>query len=188
MTTPSHFVDIDVRPDEDFPSSQLMAALYARLHRALVTHGQGDIGVSFPGHTSRWLGNRLRLHGRADALGQLMAQDWLKGMRDHVDLTPATPVPSPVKHRLVKRVQTQSNPERLRRRLMRRHSLTAEEAAQRIPDSAAQWADLPWVWMRSSSTSQSFRLMVAHEPLTAEPQPGGFSAYGLSLGATVPWF
>ncbi|MGB4062001.1 MAG: type I-F CRISPR-associated endoribonuclease Cas6/Csy4 [Burkholderiaceae bacterium] len=188
MTTLSHFVDIDVRPDEDFPSSQLMGALYARLHKGLVAHGKGDIGVSFPAHSDRWLGNRLRLHGSADALGQLMGQDWLKGMRDHLDMTPASPVPAQVQHRQVKRVQTQSSPERLRRRLMRRHNLTAEDAAQRIPDAAAQWADLPSVFVRSSSTGQAFRLFVCHGPLTPEPQGGGFSTYGLSLAASVPWF
>ncbi len=188
MTTLSHFVDIDVRPDEDFPSSQLMGALYARLHRALVAHGKGVSGVIFPAHSDRWLGNRLRLHGSADALSQLMGQDWLKGMRDHLDMTPASPVPSQAQHRQVKRVQTQSSPERLRRRLMRRHNLTTEAAAQRIPDTAAQLAALPSVFVRSSSTGQAFRLFVCHGPLTPEPLAGGFSTYGLSLGASVPWF
>ncbi len=188
MAPLTHFVDIDVRPDEDFPSSQLMGALYARLHKGLVVHGKGDIGVSFPAHTHRWLGNRLRLHGSAEALGLLMGQDWLKGMRDHLDLSPASPVPAQVQHRQVKRVQTQSSPERLRRRLMRRHNLTAEEAAQRIPDTAAQLAALPSVFVRSSSTGQAFRLFVCHGPVASEPQGGGFSTYGLSLGASVPWF
>lgn len=192
MTPLTHFVDIDVRPDEDFPSSQLMGALYARLHKGLVAHGKGDIGVSFPAHTARWLGNRLRLHGSAEALGQLMGQDWLKGMRDHLDLTPASPVPAQVQHRQVKRVQTKSSPERLKRRLvkrlMEREAISAEDAAQRIPDSAAQLADLPSVFVRSSSTGQSFRLLVCHGPLAPEPQAGDFSTYGLSLGASVPWF
>lgn len=99
MTKLTHFVDMDVRPDEDFPSSQLMGALYARLHKGLVAHGKGDIGMSFPDHNAKWLGNRLRLHGSADALAALMAQDWLKGMRDHLDHTPATPVPPHARHR-----------------------------------------------------------------------------------------
>jgi len=188
MITLSHFVDIDLRPDEDFPSSQLMGALYACLHKGLVAHSKGDIGVSFPTHTARWLGNRLRLHGSAEALGHLMDQDWLKGMRDHLDMTPASPVPAHVRYRQVKRVQTQSSPERLRRRLMLRHQLSAEEAVQRIPDSAAQLADLPSVYIRSSSTRQAFRLLVCHGPLVLESQAGGFSTYGLSLGASIPWF
>lgn len=192
MTPLTHFVDIDVRPDEDFPSSQLMGALYARLHQGLVAHGKGDIGVSFPAHTARWLGNRLRLHGSADGLGQLMGQDWLKGMRDHLDLTPTSPVPAQVQYRQVKRVQTKSSTERLKRRLVKRlmgrEAISAEDAAQRVPDSAAQLADLPSVFVRSSSTGQAFRLLVCHGPLTPESQAGGFSTYGLSLGASVPWF
>ena len=38
-----HYVDIDVRPDPEFPVHQLMSALYAKLHRALVT--QGSLGI-----------------------------------------------------------------------------------------------------------------------------------------------
>ena len=47
----THYIDMRVRPDEDFPASQLMGALCIRLHRALVAHGAGDIGVSFPDHS-----------------------------------------------------------------------------------------------------------------------------------------
>ncbi|AGX88280.1 type I-F CRISPR-associated endoribonuclease Cas6/Csy4 [Candidatus Symbiobacter mobilis] len=188
MTTLSHYVNMDVRPDGDFPSSQLMGALYVRLHRALVAHGAGDIGVCFPAHNEHWLGNRMRLHGSAEALGKLMGVDWLQGMRDHLDLTPVSPVPDQMGYRQVKRVQPQSSPERLRRRLMLRHKLTAEEAAERIPDTVAQLVALPSVFVRSSSTGQSFRLFVCHGPLTPEPKEGGFSTYGLSLGGAVPWF
>ena len=188
MNNLSHFIDIDVQPDEEFPSSQLMGALYTRLHKGLVMHSNADVGVSFPAHTHRWLGNRMRLHGSAEALGLLMGQDWLKGVRDHLNMAPISPVPAQIQHRQVKRVQTQSSPERLRRRLMRRHNLSHEEAAQRIPDSAAQLADLPSVFVRSSSTGQAFRLFVCHGPLSPQPQAGGFSTYGLSLGGSVPWF
>ncbi|MDO9203784.1 MAG: type I-F CRISPR-associated endoribonuclease Cas6/Csy4 [Hydrogenophaga sp.] len=187
----THYIDMCVRPDEDFPASQLMGALVIRLHRALVAHGAGDIGVSFPDHNAQRLGNRLRLHGSQQALAALMAQDWLKGMRDHLDLSPASPVPTHARHRQVKRVQTQSSPERLRRRLMKRHNLTEAQAAERIPDTAAQLAALPSVWVRSSSTGQAFRLFIQHGPLSEEPisgATGAFNAYGLSQGASVPWF
>lgn len=184
----THYIDLCVRPDEDFPASQLMGALVIRLHRALVAHGAGDIGVSFPDHGGQRLGNRLRLHGSQQALAALMAQDWLKGMRDHLDLSPSSPVPTHARHRQVKRVQTQSSPERLRRRLMKRHSLTEAEAAERIPDTVAQLAALPSVWVRSSSTGQAFRLFIQHGPLSEEPMSGAFNAYGLSQGASIPWF
>ncbi len=187
----NHYIDMCVRPDEDFPASQLMGALVTRLHRALVAHGAGDIGVSFPDHSARWLGNRMRLHGSAQALATFMAQDWQKGMRDHLDQTGITPVPAHAQHRQVTRVQTKSSPERLRRRLMKRHNLSEAEASERIPDTAARLANLPSVWVRSASTGQAFRLFIRHGPLSGEASAGApnpFNTYGLSQGASTPWF
>lgn len=191
----NHYIDMCVRPDEDFPASQLMSALYTRLHRALVAHGAGNVGVSFPEHSARWLGNRMRLHGSAQALATLMDQDWLKGMRDHLDQDAITPVPAQAQHRQVTRVQTKSSPERLRRRLirrlMKRSNLSEAEAAERIPDTPARLANLPSVLVRSGSTGQTFRLFIQHGPLCDEATadtPKLFSSYGLSQGASTPWF
>lgn len=190
-----YYVDITLRPDPEFPAPLLMNALFAKLHRALVSHSAqlgGRLGASFPGHVGTGralqLGERLRLHGEASALDTLLASDWLSGMRDHSLPAPVAPVPAGTQHRVVRRVQAQSSPERLRRRLARRHHLDATEAAQRIPDSAAQTLRLPWVQLRSSSTGQNFRLFIEHGPLLPHPISGTFSPYGLSLGASVPWF
>ena len=113
-----HHVDIDVQPDPEFPAHQLMEALYAKLHRALVAHNSTSIGVSFPGFSLKGphLGTRLRLHGELAALAALLASDWLAGMRDHVSLTQPTSVPTTAKHCAVRRVQVKSSPERLRDR------------------------------------------------------------------------
>lgn len=187
-----HYVDLKLRPDPEFSPPMLMNALFAKLHRALVSLSSERIGVSFPGHEARapHLGVCLRLHGQRVDLETLMAQEWLHGMRDHLVLENATPRPVPAQsaHRTVQRVQADSNPERLRRRLMRRHNLSEDTARERIPDSAARWLDLPYVQLRSTSTGQPFRLFIAHGPLQATAQPGIFSAYGLSPTATVPWF
>lgn len=43
-----YFLDIRVLPDPEFSEEMLMAALFAKLHRALGARGKGDIGVSFP--------------------------------------------------------------------------------------------------------------------------------------------
>lgn len=185
-----HHVDIDVRPDPEFAASQLMSALYTKLHRALVAQGATNIGVSFPGFdlTPPHLGMRLRLHGELAALSTLLASDWLMGMRDHVALTPPTRVPVDARHRVVRRVQVKSSPERLRRRLMRRHDIDEHEARQRIPDEAAHFTSLPFVQLRSTSTSQTFRLFIDHGPLQPSAVSGDFNAYGLSQEATIPWF
>ncbi|MBF9263189.1 type I-F CRISPR-associated endoribonuclease Cas6/Csy4 [Paracidovorax cattleyae] len=188
MTT--HYIDITLLPDPEFSPSHLRSALFSKLHRALAHRAAGDIGVSFPGLSlqGRHLGDTLRLHGTEPALLELHTQPWLQGMRDHVLAGNAIPVPADVRHRVVRRVQAQSNPARLRRRQMRRHGYDEAEALRRIPDSAAQHLHLPYLHLQSSSTGQSFRLFVEHGPLQAEPRMGYFSAYGLSTTATVPWF
>lgn len=185
-----HYVDIDVRPDPEFPAHQLMSALYAKLHRALVARQGAGIGVSFPGVDAQapHLGLRLRLHGTVAALAALLASDWLAGMRDHVAMTPPRPVPSLAGHRVVRRVQVKSNPERLRRRLMRRHGVDVSQARERISDEVACWSGLPFVQLRSTSTGQSFRLFIEHGPLQPGAVAGDFNSYGLSQGATIPWF
>ncbi len=185
-----HYVDIVVRPDPEFPAHHLMSALYAKLHRALAAQASAGIGVSFPGVDSKspHLGTCIRLHGGIMDLSTLLAVDWLAGMRDHVALTPPMQIPRFVQHRRVSRVQVKSSPERLRRRLMRRHALDEHEARQRIPDDAARLAQLPFVQLRSTSTGQSFRLFIEHGPLQPSVLPGTFNAYGLSQEATIPWF
>lgn len=185
-----HHVDIDVQSAPELPAHQLMGALYTRLHRALVAQNSTRIGVSFPGFGLKvpHLGTRLRLHGDLAALSALLASDWLAGMRDHVTLTQPTRVPETAKHCIVRRVQVKSSPERLRRRLMRRHDIDAQEAHQRIPDEAARLAELPFVQLRSTSTGQTFRLFIEHGSTQPNAIAGDFNAYGLSQAATIPWF
>lgn len=201
----SHYVDVRLQPDAEFAPAMLMAVLFTKLHKALVTAAHHDIGVSFPQvqeradtpavkpvragmHPPYRLGLVLRLHGTAAALGALMATDWLCGMRDHVVCSPVQAVPTQHTYRAVNRVQAKSNPERLRRRQMRRHGLTVEQAQERIPDSAAEMLDLPFLTLRSQSTGQTFRLFIRHGPVQTTPVVGTYGAYGLSPQTTVPWF
>ncbi len=184
------YIDIRLLPDPEFPAPMLMNALFAKLHRGLVDHGQGEVGVSFPDIQKRGgnLGARLRLHGSESALVRLMAIGWLQGMRDHIELRDIGIVPADAKYRPVCRVQAKSNPERLRRRLMNRKGIGYEAAVQAIPDSASERLALPYVTLTSNSTRQQFRLFIKHGPLISTPTPGHFTHYGLSSTATIPWF
>jgi len=184
------YLDLKLRPEPEFPPTLLMNALLAKLHRALHDLRRDDIGISFPGiaQNPRHLGTHLRVHGNAQALDSLLALNWLSGMRDHVALGEMLTVPQGVRHRTVSRVQVDSNPERARRRLIKRHGISEEQARQRIPDSAAKRTDLPFAQLRSNGGGQAFRLFIRHGPLVDEAQPGRFSGYGLSSTATVPWF
>lgn len=182
-----HYLDIRVMPDPEFKESVLMNALFAKLHRALVDVGRGEIGVSFP-DLGKNPGSRLRLHGSSDALARLMAQNWLKGLRDYTESGGVLPVPEVRQYRVVQRVQVKSNPERLRRRSVGKGWLTEQQAQEQIPDSKAKQTDLPFVQLTSKSTEQVFRLFMEHGPLTSTAVAGTFSDYGLSDQATIPWF
>lgn len=182
------YLELQLLPDPEFPPAMLMNALFAKLHRALVSHGEGRIGISFPDVGTGQLGQRLRLHGQAGDLEKLMASNWLQGMRDHLAAFAIRPVPEGASHRRVSRVQAKSSVERLRRRAMHRHQLSPEAAAERIPDSAAKRLSLPYLTLNSQSTGQQFHLFINHQPPQAQATPGEFNAYGLSQTATIPWF
>lgn len=186
----SHYIDIHLRPDPEFPVHQLMAALYAKLHRVLAKVQASTVAVSFPGYRTvpATLGDTLRLIGPQSDLVRLMEHDWLKGMRDHTAVGPVAAVPANAVQRSLRRVQAKSSPERLRRRQMRRHGLTETQARERVPDSAAEWLNLPFVVLASASTGQTFRLYLRLGTAVVDAQAGVFNAYGLSTSATTPCF
>ncbi|MEJ1438741.1 MAG: type I-F CRISPR-associated endoribonuclease Cas6/Csy4 [Candidatus Sedimenticola sp. (ex Thyasira tokunagai)] len=185
-----HYLEIRLLPDPEFAPSVLMNALFAKLHRALAKSSSKMIGISFPDvqHEKPTLGNRLRLHGKAENLQHLMDLEWLTGMRDHTTTSGLKPVPENIRHRIVRRVQVKSNPERLRRRWMKRKGITEEEARRALPDNAAKQLKLPFVTIKSQSTGQVFRLFIDHQPIINENLNGEFSCFGLSSSTTVPWF
>lgn len=184
------YLEIRLLPDPEFAPTTLMNALFSKLHRGLVEHGGEQIGVSFPDSRkqSQPLGERLRLHGSAEDLHQLMASNWLAGIRDHIVVGTVSEVPADAKQRVVRRVQAKSNPERQRRRLMARKGVSAEQAICAIPDTAIETLKLPYVVLTSRSTGQQFRVFVEQLPLQDEVVIGTFSSYGLSPTTTVPWF
>jgi len=187
----SHYVNLTVLPDAETNVPALLGSLFDRLHRALVQRRLDSIGVSFPGYSviPRGMGDTLRLHGEGAVLGEFLASDWLRGMRDHVRVSDVTPVPADALHRNLRRRQFKTNVERLRRRRMKRKGESAEEAARAIPTTAADVPHLPYVQLRSLSTGQAFCLFIAMGELRHDPVPGRFNTYGLGeQGTTVPWF
>lgn len=191
MATLSHYIDLHLRPDPETTPTHLLAALYTRLHRALAAEPTASgIAVGFPGYddSHHTLGGVLRLYGNEAALQPWAAGAWLGSLRDHVRTTAPLSVPPHAAHRTLRRVQVKSSPERLRRRLMKRHQLSEEQARQRIPDSVGRVTDLPYVQLASTSTAQQFKLFLALGTAQPQPQAGDFNTYGLSATATVPWF
>ncbi|MBS0847173.1 type I-F CRISPR-associated endoribonuclease Cas6/Csy4 [Citrobacter sp. JGM124] len=182
-----NYIDIHVQPDPEFTASQLMNALFAKLHRALGQLADGKIGISFP-EVDKTLGECLRLHGSAEALAALEQTCWLKGLRDYTLISPCQKIPLKVQYRTVRRVQYKSSAERLRRRSVAKGWLTTEEAVTRIPDTSEKRSKLPFLQIKSLSNGQMFFVFVEHGPLRDSAVAGRFSSYGLSSEATIPWF
>ncbi|WP_136065506.1 type I-F CRISPR-associated endoribonuclease Cas6/Csy4 [Modicisalibacter radicis] len=187
-----HYIDLRLRPDPDFPPAMLMGALYGRLHRALFDQDANDIGVSFPDHKTgvlaRTPGDRLRLHGQQQSLAQLMAQPWLAGMRELVEIGEILLVPDEALHRVVRRRQFKTGNDSQVKRYARRHAIDIEEAQARFARSSEPRITLPFVSLSSRSSGQRFALFIEHGQPQAAPVAGRFNHYGLSRGATVPWF
>lgn len=183
-----HYLDIAVLPDPEFPAPILMNALFAKLHRVLVQLKNTQIGISFPNTGARTLGNHLRLHGPQAELGHLMAQPWLKGMRDHINVSDMAAIPGHTKYCCVKRVQAKSSAERLRRRYLQRHpEANPEQLVRLLPDSVEQKLKLPYLRLKSLSNGQDFLLFIQQSEQT-DSKPGTFNTYGLSSSATLPLF
>lgn len=186
-----YYQDIKILPDPEFSQPMLLNALFAKLHRQLVAQQSTGIGVSFPASDPQrpTLGNMLRLHGTDDALSSLNQANWIKGMRDHLDIGEISSVPENAQHSQVRRVQVKSNAARLRRRYQKRHQgITDTEAKKLIPDSVEKSLDLPYLQIKSESTNQQFRLFIKQHPPQQTKVPGEFNSYGLSSDATVPVF
>lgn len=184
-----HYLDIRILPTPEIAEPHVLNALAGKLHLALAEMQSDDIGVSFPRFQldPPRLGNVLRLHGSHARLEQLMQRPWTAGVADYVHIGAVTPVPRTDAHCTVRRVQVRSSAERIRRRQMKRHGWSLEEARARIPDTIERRLSLPFLSLRSSSTGQMFRIFI-EQRRSESATPGRFNAYGLSQTATVPWF
>ncbi len=186
----THYLEIRLLPDPEFPPTVLMNALFSKLHRVLAQTESHRIGISFPDVRVQppSLGERLRVHGKLTDLERFLSVDWLAGMRDHSTVRGPSTVPTDATYRIVRRVQAKSNIERLVRRRVKRHGVSTDMARSALSASAAKRLDLPFVTIASHSTGQHFRLFIDHHPSTRGAVEGLFSYYGLSPTATIPWF
>jgi CRISPR-associated endonuclease Csy4 len=69
--------------------------------------------------------------------------------------------------------------------------LNENAARERIPDSARERVNLPFVSVQSGSNKNSFRIFIEHGLASDDRQEGFFTSYGFGKGKdgpTVPWF
>jgi len=184
-----HYIEAKLLPDPEFTVPLLMGVLYNKLHRALVSMASDNLGVSFPYYklNPKSLGDCIRVHGSQEVLSQLMKHGWLNGMRDHLKPIEIQVAPETGQFVEVKRKHYKTSAERLRRRRMKRKGETYEQACLAIPKESKPKVEQPFVTLRSQSTGQGFALFIDQQ-VQDHSQNGKFNSYGLSQGATVPWF
>lgn len=180
---------------------QIMADLFAMIHKALAFSKQEQVAISLPKSKEGTkemptpsLGNLLRLHGAASDLENLLKRPELRTLEDYAVLSPVQPVPRETSHKTVRRIQVKSNPERLLRRSVKKGWLSEEEAAERLKTMKKVRIYLPFIPIRSSSSGHSLKLLIEHGKKQPNPVAGKFSAYGLGIQneegnfPTIPWF
>lgn len=186
----THYIDIKMVPPAEVSVPVVLNKVFSRFHKALVQEEGLELAISFPAEKKQKgspLGDILRIHGSEKELKFFMETNWLGGMKDYVKFGMVKSVPSNAEHVVVRRVQVKSNAERVRRRQIKRHGLTEEEAREKISDSLEKRIKEPYINVKSTSTGNSFRLFIRQEKVS-EPRLGGFNKYGLSKGGTVPFF
>lgn len=191
-----HYIDITLLPNDEIGHYFLWGKLYQQIHLALVEHGQGQIGVSFPEYSKGQprLGRKMRLFARDEQrLQQLNLTKWLSRLLDYCHISSIRKVPVEVKYVVFSRQQCVTNPERLARRRAKRKDETLEQAMIHFADLKENFTTLPFVELMSLSTESDegkqhrFKLFIDSR-FCATTQAGMFSSYGLSKAASVPWF
>lgn len=180
------YIDIVLKPDQEMPLNWRANAIYTKLHKTLCDLGSTSIGISFPAYKVT-LGNVLRLHGSKDDLVTLQQQNWLGGMSGYCKMSEVLPVPDSVQYRTVSRKQSTMSQSKLNR-LLKRGSITEEEAKQYRAKMFAKGLDNPYLELQSGSNGHKHRRYIQFGALLDSPVAGEFDQFGLSKTATVPWF
>ena len=185
-----YYLDITLLPDTEISFGFLWEKVYQQVHIALAEN-KSAIAVSFPEYDDKTfpLGNKLRLFASTQSqLQQLDIGKWLNRLTDYCHYTSIKEAPQSVNTFVrFKRVQFDTNIERLARRRAKRKGESFEQAMKHFFGFKGQESKLPFINMTSLSKNERFRLFIKKE-IIDQATTGEFNCYGLSKTATVPWF
>jgi len=191
-----YYLDITLLPSADIPLYFLWEKVYQQLHLALVNIRQPDgrvaVGVSFPEYDVEkfQLGSKLRVFSPSQAeLENLNLQSWLSRLSDYVHLTRIRPVPEAIcGYACFKRIQTKSNNDRLARRKAKREGMSYQQAQAFYKEYKEKYSRAPYIQMKSQSSGEQYRLMIAQIDMKESSAIKKFSTYGLSTESAIPVF
>jgi CRISPR-associated endonuclease Csy4 len=188
-----HYLELTLLHDRLIASNRILEEVYGKIHSKLASikavDNQQPIGVSFPRYNiNAGLGDKIRLFATDEStLVSLDIATLLGDLERYVHVSDVAQVPDKVSYGTYRRVQVQSNLERVARRKAKRAGISINDAMDHLSQFEETHTSLPFVYMSSKSTAQSFKLFVYCSPSDAS-NTGRFSSYGLSASSTVPMF
>jgi CRISPR-associated endonuclease Csy4 len=192
-----YYIEITLLDNPDYGIYELWGKLYAQLHLALVeiqhSPGKVNIGVSFPEYIQHKnysiIGSKLRLFAPDEAtLNQLDLTKWLEHLKNYIHYTSLRQVPEQVhSYAIFQRYQLKTNRERLARRYVKRHGLTAETALAHYKNFKEERCELPYIRLKSLTNANPFNLFI-EKKLANGLINQGFGTYGLSSVSSTPEF
>jgi CRISPR-associated endonuclease Csy4 len=193
------YIELTLIDNSELGVYDIWSKLYTQLHLAMVEMQDSNkhvpVGVSFPEYKIvenkdkkfAMLGSKLRLFAKDEAiLAQLNLNKWLERLTDYVHIKSMSVVPEKAtSHLIVNRYREPRNPEALARRFAKRHSISVEEALNRLKDYKQEFGVLPYIQLKSLTGGENFNLFISQKVVDKE-KVGAFSTYGLSSETTVP--
>lgn len=191
----NYYQDITLIPDGEVSLSFLWTKVFTQLHLALAEEkrreGMVKTALSFPTYQNKGLGNKVRVLAlETEQLNRLnLKQALIRLSEDYIKLTEIKKIPehSIIGYSVYSRYQPDEFVERKARRYVRRHEGISYEEAIHLLNTQKKESTLPYIQIKSLSSSQRFSLFIKKKSCKEEQQ-GLFSAYGLSDKATVPEF
>ncbi len=182
----NHYIDVQLKADVEMRENVLLNKVFTKFHKALFDMQTTAIGVSFPKYNIK-LGNLLRIHADKANLDVLQSMNWIGGLSGNCDISTVFEIPHDVRYRTISRKQTNMSIAKLRR-LIKRGSISENEAKSYKAKMFAQSLDNPYLELESSSNGHNHRRFIVFGDLLDTATEGLYDQFGLSRTATIPWF
>ncbi len=190
------YLDITLLPGDDIGHHFLWEKVFQQVHIALVENknaeGNSPFGLTFPEFNAEKnrLGRKLRFFAENETmLQQLNINQWLDRLTDYVHITSIRPVPENVEYFVqFYPLRFKSSLERLARRAAKRHGISYEKAMEERAAFKPQRTRAPFIWTKSQSNGQRFRLFIGHRQVDSSDSAPVFSCYGLTRQGSLPQF
>ena len=203
-----HYLEIRVLPDPEFSEEMLMAALVAKLHRALGQRGQGDIGISFPDYqynesNSRGsLGRKLRIFAPTEQkLINLKLLDELSKISDYINISDIDEVGDKATgYEVYTRVHTKNLEKealRLQKHLNAKRGATEQLTYDEVLINCVKWRkgtlNHLFIYIKSNSNEHGYQAHIKRDVLSEPTKNFHFNTFGFSNTDTeklssVPWW